>query len=224
MLRSGIAPGQHAQHRPRIRQRSRGSHIQQLASVHDGGSELEKGAEAPDRGQHRGDRQEVRWRGVDGVATGGEVVPQLVHQQDAEQRDGEGPPAEDDVRRLSEEIGEEPQAGAQHTGETAADGGVVATRQGGPGGQRADGRHGEQGDMQQPPFPPRRREGPDQNQLRVIGAGPVVDVGPGRQRLADGDRGSAVFRGHQALDDFSGAGTNHPPGIEAIDQCVHGRP
>ena len=183
--RGGVAPGQHQQHYRESGQRPGGADVEQLLPVHYRGAQAEEGAEAADGRERGGDGQEVGRRGVDRVASRHDVVSQFVHQEDAEQRQGEGPAAHDDLLGPGEEIGEEPEPREDGPGDALPGGRAIPRLEGGPGTYGADHRDGKEDQVEEPGLLAPRGDGPDQHQLGVTRGAPVVDVGPGGERGAE---------------------------------------
>jgi len=126
--------------------------------------------------------KEIRRGRVDLIPPGGEIVTQLVDQQDAEERQGKRP-AGDEILPARACRRSKKRAPPMMT--PTSPGGSVGVQLP-PARPRAQGTdHGEreQHQVKQPSFGSPRAQHPDEHQVRVLGIGPIMAAGPGGERL-----------------------------------------
>src|SRR5204863_5608885 len=142
------------------------------------------------------DRNEVRWCDVQQVRPGGEVVADLVAQQNREQRERKG----QSLRPGARERGERDVPAAEEV-----DGVGVGNR------PRQDGaceRGGEQGgekqhSVERPPLSPRPSQRAGEDEMTAVGlVGPVVVTGPALERQSERGGGGGVGRMYKRINHF----------------------
>jgi hypothetical protein len=185
--------------------RPRDADVEQLASVGEDRAEPDERSHRADERRDERHRNEVGGRHVEIVGAGGEVVPELVRQEDRDERQREGEPRRPRLRGVLRE-----RIGAGEEGEGV---GVVRNRAGEHRTRerrRHQGRE-EQRDVNAPPFSA-ARERARQDEMAAVGLiGPVVAAGPLRERAGERGGGPRMTRMYKRVNDFPIPERDGPP-------------
>ena len=186
--------------------------VEQLPAVQHRAPERDERPEAADRGQVRGNREEVGWRDLDGVPAGCQVVPHLVHEEDPEEGEGEAPAVEHETPVSLDDPHEKLGGTLEGTGQTGAIPRVPSACQGGAGPERADDGQGEEQPMQPPARPGVGGDGAHQHDSTPVAPQPVMGTVPAGERGPQCRTGPPVLDADDAVHEFPGAEADGTPG------------